>query len=64
MGSVLEDTGRPDAAILELQEAARLDAHYPEPHMAMARIYHKMGRQAEAQKEVQTYLRLHPHSTP
>jgi Flp pilus assembly protein TadD len=64
LGSVLEDSHRPEAAVVELQEAARLDVSYPEPHMALARIYHKLGQQAEAQAEVQTYLRLHPHSTP
>ena len=53
-----------DASIEELREAASLDATYPEPHMAMARVYRKLGQEAAAREEVQTYLRLHPHSTP
>jgi len=32
--------------------------------MALARIYRKLGQEAAAGAEVQTYLRLHPHSTP
>jgi Tfp pilus assembly protein PilF len=64
LGTVLEDQGKPEAALVELRGAARLDATYAEPHMALARIYHKLGRETEARDEVQTYLRLHPHSTP
>ena len=64
LGTVLEDLGRPETAIVELHEAARLDNTYPEPHMAMARIYHRLGQEATAREEVQTYLRLHPHSVP
>jgi len=64
LGSILEEAGRLNEAVLALQEAARLDASYAEPHMAMARIYHKLGHESEAHAEVQTYLRLHPHSTP
>ena len=55
---------RLEEALPELREAARLDPAYAEPHMAMARILHKLGREAPAREEVQTYLRLHPHSTP
>ena len=51
-------------ALVELHEAARLDATYAEPHMAIARIDHKLGNESEAREEVQAYLRLHPHSTP
>ncbi len=64
LGTVLEDMSKPEEAAGELREAARLNATYPEPHMALARIYHKLGQEAAAREEVQTYLRLHPHSTP
>ncbi len=63
LGTVLEDTGRLDAAIIELDKAAKLDVAYAEPHMAMARIYHKLGREKDAREEVQTYLRLHRNSS-
>jgi Flp pilus assembly protein TadD len=59
LGIVLEDVGRLGAAIASLGEAARLDAAYPEPHMAMARIYHKLGEEQAARKEAETYQRLH-----
>lgn len=64
LGTVLEDRGRPEDALAELRQAVQLDANYPEPHMAMARILHKIGRESDAKNEVQTYLHLHPPSTP
>lgn len=64
LGTVLEELERPEEAITEMREAARLNPLYAEPHMAMARIYHKLGREPAARDEVQTYLQLHPHSTP
>jgi tetratricopeptide (TPR) repeat protein len=64
LGTVLEGLRRLDETLAELHEAARLDPSYAEPHMAMARVLHKLGQEASAREEVQTYLRLHPHSTP
>lgn len=64
LGLVLEQMQRFDASIEELRKAASLDAQFPEPHMAMARAYRRMGNEAAAREEVQTYLRLHPRSTP
>ena len=58
LGTVLEDTARPEEALKELGEAARLDSGYPEPHMAMARILHKVGQEADAKKEVEIYRQL------
>jgi tetratricopeptide (TPR) repeat protein len=64
LGTVLEDLGHLEEAISEMREAARLNPLYAEPHMAMARIYHKLGQEPAARDEVQTYLYLHPHSSP
>lgn len=64
LGTVLEDSARPEEALAELREAAQLDAGYAEPHMAMARILHKAGREAEAKKEVEIYRQLHEQPTP
>jgi len=64
LGLVLENQGKLPEAVEELRKAARLNASYAEPHMALARIYRKLGQEAAAGAEVQTYLRLHPHSTP
>ncbi len=62
LGTVLENQNRPNEAVIELNEAARLDANYAEPHMALARIYRKLGKQREAKQEVAIYLSLHSHS--
>jgi tetratricopeptide (TPR) repeat protein len=64
LGLVLEDLGRLEEAARELRDAAKLNASYAEPHMALARIYRKLGQESSAREETQTYLRLHPHSTP
>jgi tetratricopeptide (TPR) repeat protein len=64
LGNVLEDRQQPEEALKELREAARIDPAYAEPHMAMARVLHKLKQEAAAREETQTYLRLHPHSTP
>jgi Flp pilus assembly protein TadD len=60
---VLDNLGRPDAAILELRESANLDNNYAEPHFALARIYHRMGLEAEADQEVKIYRRIHSTHT-
>lgn len=64
LGIVLGPLHRLDETLAELREAARLDPSYAEPHMAMARVLQKLGQEAPAREEVQTYLRLHSHSTP
>jgi Tfp pilus assembly protein PilF len=47
-----------------LQTAARLDTSYAEPHVALARIYHKLGQEATAREEEQAYLHLRAHESP
>ena len=64
LGTVLEDDKKYPEAVEELKKASTLDASYAEPHMALARIYHRLGKKSEADEEVKTYLKLHPHSTP
>ncbi len=64
LGTVLEDSERPQPALDELRAAARLDPKYAEPHMAMARVLHKLGQEVAAREEVQTYLRLRSPSNP
>jgi len=59
LGLVLEDRNHADDAIHELNRSIQQDAHYAEPHFALARIYHKLGRNVDAQAEVQIYRRLH-----
>jgi tetratricopeptide (TPR) repeat protein len=64
MGLVLEQTDRPQAAIDELGKAAKLDAGYAEPHMAMARIYRRLGKGDDAKREADIYVHLRPKPTP
>ncbi len=63
LGNVLQQLGQLEAAVQELLEAVRLDEKYAEPHVVLARIYSQLGRKAEAQKEVDIYLRLHVDAT-
>jgi Flp pilus assembly protein TadD len=70
LGTVLEDENRLEDATTELQKAADLNANYAEPHMALARIYHKLGEETKARREVEIYRHLHdasaapPQKTP
>jgi tetratricopeptide (TPR) repeat protein len=60
LGNVLQQRGQLDAAVQEQLAAARLDDKYAEPHVALAHLYNQQGRKADAQQEVEIYLRLHP----
>jgi tetratricopeptide (TPR) repeat protein len=60
LGNVLQQRGQLDAAVQEQLAAARLDDQYAEPHVALAHLYNQQGRKADAQQEVEIYLRLHP----
>ena len=59
LGTVLEDAGKLEGALQELEAAAALDDRYAEPHMAMARLAHKLGREALARQQVEIYRKLH-----
>ena len=48
LGTVLEQTNRPDEAIQALRAAADADAAYADPLYALARIYRRQRRPAEA----------------
>ena len=48
LGTVLEQTDRPDEAIASLRAAADADPAYAEPLYALARIYRRQRRIAEA----------------
>ena len=59
LGSVLEDSSHLEAAVAELVEAARLDTRFAEPHLLLARIYKRLGRKEDAEREALIYERLH-----
>ena len=62
LGSLLEGDGQLKQAAEEFRKSAQLDAAYAEPHMALARIYRKLGDEQDAKAEVATYLRLRAQS--
>jgi tetratricopeptide (TPR) repeat protein len=62
LGSLLEGDGQLKQAVEEFGKASQLDATYAEPHMALARVYRKLGDAQAAKAEVATYLRLRAQS--
>ena len=58
LGLVLEKRARTADAIAELTRAAELDASYPEPHYALARLYRRTGEAAKADEALQRFLAL------
>ena len=42
----------------DLEEAARLDPSYPEPHYALARIHRKSGDAEKADRALEAFQRL------
>jgi tetratricopeptide (TPR) repeat protein len=62
LGSVLEETGRPEAARQHLRQAVRLQPNYPDAHYNLAFVCEKVGAYAEAQRHWQAYVTLDPLS--
>jgi Flp pilus assembly protein TadD len=58
LGQVLERKERDEEAIAELQQAARLDPTYPEPHYALGRIYRKQRDFKAVEKELRMFQDL------
>jgi len=57
LGRVLEMRGDLPGAVEELKQATR-EASYPEPHLLLGRIYHKLGQEQLGQSEVAQYQEL------
>jgi len=58
-GCVRESKGDFNGAVDSFTEAARLNAKYPEPHYALARLYRRLGKPDLADHEVDLYKTLH-----
>ena len=58
LGRLLEDTGDLQAAVKELETAQRLGPTNPQPRIALASVYAKLGRPEEAARERREFLRL------
>ncbi len=59
LGTILEGSDRTEAAVQALLRAAAADPSYAEPHFALARIYRRQGRIADADAALATFQRLH-----
>jgi len=57
-GRLLEMQGKFDAAIEALTKASDLNQQYPEPHLAMGRIYHRLGNRQKAEDEIARFQQL------
>ena len=61
LGGLLENT-RPEEAIAAFEEAAKLDARDPEPHLAMGTLFEKQRKFGDGEKEYQQVLNIAPDS--
>ncbi len=60
LGSNLLKWGKTAKAEVALLQAITLDAKEPEPHFWLGQIYKEKGDKEQAQRELETYLRLAP----
>ena len=57
-GKALAALDKPDLSIRWFEQAAKLDAAYPEPHYWLAQVYRKLGRAEDAAREVKLFREL------
>jgi arylsulfatase A-like enzyme/Tfp pilus assembly protein PilF len=58
LGQFLLRSGDAEAALVKLQKAAEIRPQAPQPHMSLADVYVKLGRQADAERERAEAMRL------
>ena len=58
LGKALYQVGREKDAVRAMQQSARLDVDFPEPHYFMSRIYLKRQQTKEARKEAEIFRQL------
>lgn len=54
-GKALVQLGRSDLSVRWFEQAVALDDTYPEPHYALAQAYRRLGRAADAERELQAF---------
>jgi tetratricopeptide (TPR) repeat protein len=54
-GKALVQLGRTDLSVRWFEQAAKLDATYPEPHYALAQAYRRLGRHEEADRALRAF---------
>jgi tetratricopeptide (TPR) repeat protein len=58
LGRLLAEQGDTQAAVRELERARAIDPDHPQPHIALASLYAKMGRKEDAAHERQEFMRV------
>ena len=58
LARALQAQGKMEAAVAELQEAARQDAENPQPYLLLSQALFRMGKQDEARVAKETSQRL------
>jgi tetratricopeptide (TPR) repeat protein len=54
-GKALVQAGRSDLAVRWFEQAIKLDADYPEPHYLLSQAFRKLGRLADADRELKSF---------
>jgi len=54
-GKALVQAGRSDLAVRWFEQAIKLDPEYPEPHYLLSQTFRKLGRLAEADRELKSF---------
>ena len=54
-GKALVQAGRSDLAVRWFEQAIRLDADYPEPHYLLSQAFRKLGKIADADRELKSF---------
>jgi len=54
-GKALVQAGRSDLAVRWFEQAIKLDADYPEPHYLLSQAFRKLGRIADADRELKSF---------
>jgi tetratricopeptide (TPR) repeat protein len=58
LGRLLAEQGEIEEGVRELEKARAIDPSHPQPHIALASLYAKLGRKEDAARERQEFLRL------
>jgi tetratricopeptide (TPR) repeat protein len=58
LGRLLAEQGDINEGVRELEKARSIDPNHPQPHIALASLYAKLGRKQDAAHERQEFLRL------
>ena len=61
-GKALVQAGRSDLAVRWFEQAIKLDPDYPEPHYLLSQAFRKLGRPADADRELKSFQAATAHA--